>query len=332
MIPGKEDSIRNFIRHLPKPETHLHIEGALPYELLKELDPEKFNASPPFWVDEYRFSSFPEFEEILLSHALLWFTSAERYHRAAEIVFKGLVEQNCRYVETSFHVGMVEFLSIPGAEIIQAIKSAAPPGLEVRVFAGMLRNQWTDTGRVVIEQLHEWDDLDGIDLHGREDLPLEDWTRGVWERNRRAGKTLKAHAGEFGGPENVRQAIEDLGVRRIQHGIRVVDDAATMELARQFDVTFDVCPISNVKLRAVPSLAEHPIRPLLDAGIRCTVSTDDPFAFGNTLEEEYLGLVRDLGFTEEELVKVARNGFEVALLSDEKREALLIELDAVSRE
>lgn len=322
----EEKHLRQFIRGLPKPETHLHIEGALPYELLDEVEPGRFSAPPPFWRDDYRYESFPIFEEILIDHAIKWFTSAERYHRAAKLVFGRLIEQNCRYLETSFHLGMVEFLSIPGPEIIDAIKSAAPAGLEVRVFAGMLRNQWTDTGRPIIESLHEWEGLDGIDLHGREDLPMEDWTAEVWRVNREAGRTVKAHAGEFGGPENVRRVIEELGVRRVQHGVRAAEDTELIEFARDAGVIFDMCPISNLKLRVVPSLAEHPIRRMLAAGVRCTVSTDDPFSFGNTLEDEYLALVRHLNFTAEELVTVARNGFEAALMPKEERAALIGEL------
>lgn len=320
--------LADFIQRLPKTETHLHIEGALPYELLQRLDPERFAEPPVFWADDYRYESFPRFEEILIEHALLWYTSAERYHEAAKVIFRGLQKQNCRYVETSFHLGILEFLDgVTGPEIVRAIKSAAPEGLEVRVFAGMARNMYTTVLQPVIDELHLWEELDGIDLHGQEPLPLESWTAEIWRKNRAAGKVTKAHGGEFGGPENVRQAIEELGAKRIQHGVRAIEDPAVLELAREQGVAFDMCPISNVKLGVVSSLREHPIRKFLERGIVCTVSTDDPFSFGNQLVEEYAGLANELAFSPAELALVARNGFEVSSLPVEVRTRHLAEID-----
>jgi adenosine deaminase len=320
--------LNGFIAYLPKTETHLHIEGALPFRLLQSLHPERFPEVPEFWQRSYRYETFARFEEILIEHALLWYTSPERYHEAAKVIFQGLVEQNCRYVETSFHLGILGFLDgVSGLEIVRAIKAAAPAGLEVKVFAGMLRNQYAPPLDSIIEELHLWDELDGIDLHGQEAIPLEPWTAEIWRRNQRAGKTTKAHAGEFGGAGNVRQAIEELGVRRIQHGVRAIEDPAVMELARERGVAFDICPISNVKLGVVPSMAAHPIRDLIKAGVTCTISTDDPFSFGNRLVDEYSALATELGFSATELAGLARNGFEVAALSPEVKRQCLQEID-----
>lgn len=329
MLYHPDPDLTGFIQRLPKTETHLHIEGALPYELLRGLDPDRYPFPPSFWAFEYRYASFPEFERILLEHALAWFTSAERYHQAARRVFAGLAALNVRYVETSFHIGVIEFTGIPGPEILQAIREAAPPGLEVRVFVGMLRNNNTAAMRPVIEAVPEWRGLAGVDLHGLESLPLEPWTAEVWARVRAAGKETKAHAGEFCGPESVRQAVEELGVRRIQHGVRAVEDSALPDWLRERGVTLDVCPISNVKLGVAPSLREHPLARLMKTGVRCTVSTDDPLSFGNTLTDEYAGLALEAGFTHRELASLARNGFEVALLTEESRRRLLDEVDAV---
>lgn len=325
--------IAAFIARLPKTETHLHIEGALPYSLLQKLDPERFATDPVFWADDCRYETFAKFEAILIEHALLWYTSAERYHEAAKNIFDGLARQNCRYVETSFHLGILELLeSVTGPEIVSAIKSAAPKGVDVRVFAGMPRNLYTAMMRPVIDELHTWEELDGIDLHGDETLPLEDWTARVWRQNREAGKVTKAHAGEFGGPENVRQAIEELGVRRVQHGVRAIEDPAVVELARETGAVFDICPISNCKLRVVPSLREHPIRRLMEQGVVCTISTDDPFSFGNRLVDEYAALAAELDFSIEELAAVARNGFAVSSLPEEKKREGCREIDDLVEE
>jgi hypothetical protein len=94
--------MRDFISALPKTETHLHVEGALPYELLTAWRPEQYPENPPFRARSYRYKTFPDFEKILLDNALPWFTSAERYHTACRLMFAKHLAQNVRYVENSF--------------------------------------------------------------------------------------------------------------------------------------------------------------------------------------------------------------------------------------
>lgn len=331
---GMENNPANldaFVQALPKTETHLHVEGALPYDsLLRPLDPVAYKADPQFRRKSYRYPSFPDFEKTLLDHALPWFTSAERYHEAARVIFAEHVRQNVRYVETSFHLAVTEFIKVPGTEIIRAIKSAVPPGIEVRVFAGLLRNAYDGSLRPVIDSLEDWDELDGIDLHGFEQMPTEPWSARIWERARRAGKVTKCHAGEFDGPARVREAIEELGVRRVQHGVRSIEDPSVVKLAAEKGVTFDVCPLSNVGLRVVRDIASHPLRALMRAGVNCTVSTDDPLSFGNTLTDEYLALAREGGFTRAELAEVARSGWRVADVPETVRRGRIAEIDRIA--
>jgi adenosine deaminase len=326
---SEQATLRSFIQRLPKTETHLHIEGALPYRLLQGLYPDRFAEPPPFWADGFRYPSFENFEKTLIDHAIHWYTSPERYREAAAVIFAGLKAQNVRYVETSFHLGIVEHFHISGEAIVRAIKEAAPEGMEVRVFAGMLRNHYTPEMRPIIDDLKNWSLLDGVDLHGVEVWNLEPWTASVWSMVRDAGKETKAHAGEFGGADNVRQVVEELKVRRVQHGVRAVEDPGVVSLLREVGATLDICPISNVKLQVVPSMDRHPIRQLFDSGIRCTINTDDPFSFGNTLTDEYEALGTRLGFTERELIQVARNGFEVGNMPEAVRQGALEELDAL---
>ncbi len=322
-----DPSLAAFIQDLPKTETHLHVEGALPYELLTAWQPERWPENPPFRARSYRYATFPEFEKILLEHALPWFTSAERYHEAAKAMFAKHVAQNVRYVETSFHLPVTKLINVPGPEIIAAIRAAAPPGLEVRVFVGMLRSDINGDMRPTIDQLHSWEELAGIDLHGHESMATAPETAEVWQRVRAAGKVTKCHAGEFDGAARVREAIELLGVNRIQHGVRAIEDPAVVQLAAERGVTFDVCPISNVGLRVVQSMREHPLRRLMKAGVRCTVSTDDPLSFGNSVVEEYTGLALEMNFTRSELGEVARNGWAVADVPEEARSAALAEIN-----
>lgn len=322
--------MRDFIQALPKTETHLHIEGAMPYELLAQRDPRRWPPDPEFRARSYRYVTFPDFERILLEHALPWFTTAESYHEAAKVIFAKHVAQNVRYVETSFHLPVTMFIGVPGPEIIAAIRAAVPAGLEVRIFTGMLRTDLGGELRRTIDQLHTWDGLAGVDLHGFEQQATHPDTAAVWARLRAAGKVTKCHAGEFDGAARVREAIEVLGVDRIQHGVRAIEDPAVVRLAAERGVTFDVCPLSNVGLQVVPSLAAHPLRRLLAAGVRCTVSTDDPLCFANSLTEEYESLAREAGFTAAELAQLARNGWAVASVAPEVRAAHLALIDRLA--
>jgi adenosine deaminase len=322
--------MRDFIQSLPKTETHLHIEGALPYELLTQWQPEQWPSDPKFRARTYRYVSFPDFERILLDNALPWFTSAERYHEAAKVMFGKHVAQNVRYVETSFHLPVTQFIKVPGPEIIAAIRSAVPAGLDVRIFAGMLRSDIGGELRPTIDQLHKWDGLAGVDLHGHEVIPTHPDTAKIWARIRANGKVTKAHAGEFDGANRVREAIEVLGVTRVQHGIRAIEDPTVVRLAADRGVTFDVCPISNVGLKVVPSMKEHPLRRIMASGIRCTVSTDDPLCFANTIVEEYESLANELTFSQAELARIARNGWEVADVAAATRKAMIDEINRIS--
>lgn len=322
--------MRDYIQALPKTETHLHFEGALPYELLTQWQPDQWPPDPKFRSRSYRYPTFPDFERILLDNALPWYTSAERYHEAAKVIFAKHVAQNVRYVETSFHLPITLFIKVPGPEIIAAIRAAVPAGLEVRIFAGMLRSDFAGDLRPTIERLHEWDGLAGVDLHGHEIMPTHPDTAKIWARLRAAGKVTKAHAGEFDGAARVREAIEVLGVTRVQHGVRAIEDPAVVKLAAERAVTFDVCPISNIGLQVFPTIKDHPIRRLMNAGVRCTVSTDDPLCFANTINEEYETLANELTFSRADLAQIAKNGWEVAQVPAATQKAMTAEIERIA--
>lgn len=315
-----------FVRCLPKTETHLHLEGSTPIELLQELDPQRCGSPPPFWSPGFRYSSFDQFMALYEDYCQSFYQSAQRYHDAARIVLATCAEQGARYVETSFHLPGLAGVRESGPEVVAAILEAAPAGLEVRVFAGMCHNDYAAHGPL-IEAALGWERLAGIDLHGPEYWRMEPWTIDVWRRAREAGKLTKAHAGEFMPAPFVRWVLDNLGVRRIEHGVRSVEDPGLVRHLARERITLDVCPISNVKLavQGVDSMAGHPIRALFDAGVPVTVNSDDTFFFGNRLEEEYFALHQELGFSKEELARIALNGIEIALLDPARKQALVAE-------
>ncbi len=174
-----------------------------------------------------------------------------------------------------------------------------------------------------------WPDLAGIDLHGLEDAPLEAWTAPYWAAARQSGKYTKAHAGEFMGADFVRRILDELQPQRIEHGVRSVEDPAVLAEIKRRGIALDMCPISNHKLMSGITLENHPIRRLFDAGVKVTVSTDDPISFGNTVTDEYVALAERGGFSRKELVQLARNGFDVALMTDAEKTPWLEQLNAL---
>ncbi|NBD38287.1 MAG: adenosine deaminase, partial [Verrucomicrobia bacterium] len=191
---------------------------------------------------------------------------------------------------------------------------------------------YTERSRPFIEASLDWDEVDGLDLHGTETTPLQPWTADLWQRARAAGKGTKAHAGEFAGPAFVERVMDELGVRRIQHGTRAAESPELVRRLREEGAVLDMCPISNLKLRVVPSLSEHPVRHLHDEGVMVTVNTDDPVSFGNTLTEEYTVLHQELGFSYAELGEVAANGFRNAQADESWIAACIEEITGAVRE
>jgi len=318
----------SFAQSLPKTETHLHLEGALPLELLRRVRPE-FAQPPISWAHNFKFLDFEHFEKELLDMAFSWFTSPARYHEAAKVIFARLAAQNVKYLETSFASGVIEFGGLNGKEVLAAIKTAVPDGLEVRVFLGIHHNGAGPKMMPVLEEALGWSDLAGIDLHGTESFPIEPWTAPYWEAARKAGKYTKAHAGEFMGADFIKKIMDELRPSRIEHGVRAVESPTLVRELIQRGIGLDICPISNHKLMPGISLVNHPIRRLFDAGVKVTISTDDPISFGNRINDEYVALADRSGFSRKELVQIARNGFEVALMPEEQKRPWLEQLDAL---
>jgi adenosine deaminase len=137
---------------------------------------------------------------------------------------------------------------------------------------------------------------------------------------RDAGLRVIAHAGEAAGVESVRQALDELGVERIGHGVRSVEDPALVERLAEEGVPLEVCPTSNVQTSTVRSYAEHPLKTLLAAGVRCTLNTDDPSISGIDLPHEYRVAREEMGLGEEELGRLQENGWAAAFVGEEERE------------
>jgi adenosine deaminase len=329
--PPGQLPLREFIQLLPKAENHLHLEGSVPWELLKKYAPTRFASPPPFWEPDFRWRHFDDFMNVFVMDLAPFFSTPEAYHESAKIILRRCAEQNVKYVEISMHFAAL--LAMPGREreCLAGIREAAPEGLTVRVLGGFLHDDRRPHLEGLMDAALEWPELDGIDLHGPEYPPLEAWSGEYWARARAAGKFTRAHAGEFMGPDFVKQVVEELGVTRIMHGIRSYEDPALLPWLVERNVTFDICPLSNLKLVAggLKSLKEHPLRTFLEAGITCSISTDDTYLFGNNLTDDYEAVHNEMGFSRAELVQLAINGFLIAQWPYEEKLPYIRELEAI---
>jgi adenosine deaminase len=320
----------SFIRSLPKAELHLHMEGSAPWALVQQLDPARFGAftHPPIWHPDHVFPSFESFLLTLREYCAHVFSSLETYHAAARGLFHELMAENVRYVELSFQFGFVPRLGITGRDLVQTLLDAAPEGFEVRVYAGFLRNDWRPEQSALMEELLRCEELSGIDLHGVETIPLEDWTPEFWRRAEEAGKQVRAHVGEFRGAAHVREVVQKLGLKRVMHGVRAAEDPEILQFLLDEGVQCDMCPISNVRLRVqgAERFARHPLPRFLERGIPVTISSDDTFAFGNNITVEHVAAMRGIGLSKSRIIQMQRTAWRAARIDEARRARILEEL------
>lgn len=145
---------------------------------------------------------------------------------------------------------------------------------------------------------------------------------------REAGLHLTSHAGEWRGPQEVRNAIVDLGVTRIGHGVRAISDPAVVDLIAEREVTLEICPGSNVFLGVFPSLKDHPIDRLRSRGVKVTVSTDDPPFFHTTMRREYCALAKTFGWDEDMFAEIHKTTMQAAFCDSATRDRILKTLEA----
>ncbi len=321
--------IAKFIQALPKAEVHLHLEGALPWKMVRAYTQEALPATPAWWRDEFRFDNFRHFisELALCGRSVL--CTLDAYREAAAVIFQQLLAQNVRYVEISFAVSLAAQHNFKVENVAAVIREAVPPELTVCVIGGLSREypDWITDER--IEAILNVPALDGLDLHGDETQGGPAPFTEIFLRAQKIGWLTKAHAGELCGPQSIKDTLKLLQVRRIEHGTTAEQDPALLAQLAADNITLDMCPWSNVKLRVVDSIGSHPIRYFLQQGIRVTLSTDDPTIFGYSLSDELLSLVEHLYFTPSELAQLQINAFLVAKMPEAEKTIILNEIDAL---
>jgi len=295
---------------LAKAELHLHLEGAATPEIMHQLSPE----TPIEEIRErFRFSSFAGFLE-----CFKWVVERLRgpddYALLTRRLLSSLQEQNVRYAEITLSAGVILWKKQEFAPIYDALRQAAAESpVEVRWNLDAIRHFGAEHAMRVAELAAERvaDGVVSFGIGGDEQRGPAEWFTEAYRFARAKGLRLTAHAGETAGPESVWNALQ-IGAERIGHGIRAIDDAALVRHLRDHNIPLEICISSNVMTGAVPSLAEHPVRRLYDAGVPIVLNTDDPGIFGTTLAREYELAASEFGFSEAELREMVGNGFRYA--------------------
>jgi aminodeoxyfutalosine deaminase len=286
-------------------ELHLHLEGAIHPETLREID-------PALTLEEIaRETSYTDFAGFIRSY--VWVNRKLRspgdYATAARRLFEYLGAQGVSYAEVTLSAGVVLWKKQDLGAVFDAVaREAECSPIEVRWILDATRQWGADAARPVFDFAAEriCEGVVAIGLGGFEADGPAHWFRNLYAQARDRGLRLTCHAGETTGPESVWDAL-GIGAERIGHGIRAIEDPRLVEHLRDHRIPLEICISSNVRTGAVASLKEHPVRGLFDAGVPIILNTDDPALFGCTLQSEYALAAAAFEFTWEELDRIAEN-------------------------
>ncbi|MFN3844868.1 MAG: adenosine deaminase [Paracoccaceae bacterium] len=280
----------------PKVELHLHLEGAAPPAFIRGLAKEKrldiagiFDAQ-----GNYSYKDFWDFLKVYEA-ATSALQTPEDYARLTFAVLEESAASGVVYSETFLSPDFCGGRDV-GAwrEYLHAMREAAfqaerTMGITLRGIITCIRHfgpeKARETARCAAETAGDW--IVGFGIAGDEKILAPKDFQWSFDCAREAGLRLTAHAGEWGGPQSVREAINDLGVERIGHGVRAIEDLALVDELAERGIVLEVCPGSNVALGLYPDLRSHPIGQLYDRGVKVTVSTDDPPFFHTTMTREF---------------------------------------------
>ncbi|MFE0266155.1 adenosine deaminase [Nocardiopsis alba] len=322
---------------IPKAELHLHIEGTLEPELAFQLAHRNNITLPypdvPTLRDAYSFTDLQSFLDLYYRLMDVLRTEAD-FHDLATAYLTRAAAQGVRHAEIFFDPQAHTQRGIPLETVIDGLTSALDTslqdhGISTHLILCFLRDQSAqdamDTLDAARPHLHH---ITAVGLDSAEvGNPPEKFTE-VFQTAADLGLRRVAHAGEEGPATYIWNALNHLGAERIDHGIRCMDDPELITHLATTRTPLTVCPFSNVRLRAVPTLDQHPLPAMMDAGLLVTVNSDDPAYFGGYVHDNYLGLQHHLGLTDEQLRTLARNSFTASFLTPERRDALIAQVDA----
>lgn len=329
--------IKKLIQRIPKAELHLHIEGTLEPEMMMELALRNQITLPYASVEEireaYNFSDLQSFLDIYYAGAQVLVKTQDFYDLTMAYLERA-ANDNVRHVEIFFDPQTHTARDIEFATVINGIYAALQDGqsqlgITFKLIMCFLRHlDESEALATLDEALPFKDKIDAVGLDSAEvGHPPSKFVR-VFDRARKEGFLAVAHAGEEGPPEYISEALDLLKVKRIDHGVRCIEDASLIKRLVDEQIPLTVCPLSNVKLRVFDSMEQHNLGVLLRHGICVTINSDDPAYFGGYISENFLRTQQALNLDAADIYTLAKNSFTASFLSTTDKQRHIAELDS----
>lgn len=326
----------DFIAKLPKAELHLHLEGSLRPETLRELSRgrDHMESAVEQWLLErqkrgYRYTTFTEFIEAFKFIVLLLETPQD-YALATVRLMEWLAEQNVKYAEITLAAGVVLWKQQPLDEIFEAVRAAsleagARLGMRVNWIFDAIRQFGPDHAREVVgwASRYRQQGVVAFGVGGDEERGPASLFADVYREARDCGLHTVAHAGETVGPESVRHAVELLKVERIGHGLSAARDPEVMSLLRDRGIPLEGCPGSNASIRLIPEFRAYPLQTFFEAGVTMTLNSDDPALFGTSIGQEFSMAAGAFSLSRAQVAGLCENAVRAAFLPDDEKDSLL---------
>jgi len=332
------NDLNTLIDRLPKCELHIHIEGSLEPELMFALARRNAIRLPYASVDAlrqaYRFRNLQDFLDIYYQGMSVLITEQDFYDLAFAYLQRARAD-NVRHVEMFFDPQGHTARGIAFATVVNGLHRAVADarrelGVSASLIMCFLRHlDEADAEKTLDSALALRDKIVGVGLDSSETGHPPSKFKHVFGRAREAGLFVTAHAGEEGPPSYVWEALDVLGVGRIDHGNRSLEDQALVGRLARERLALTVCPLSNLRLRVVDDLTHHPLRRMMDKGLIVTVNSDDPAYFGGYVNENYRAVSGALSLQRDEIIAIVRNGVQASLMAKSEKDNVLAEIDRV---
>jgi adenosine deaminase len=329
-------SLDEAIRALPKVELHLHIEGSLEPELMFALAERNRVELPYRSVEEvraaYRFSDLQSFLDIYYAGAQVLLEEQDFYDMTWAYLERCRDDQ-VRHTEIFFDPQTHTDRGVAFDTVIRGITRALDDaheqlGISSELILCFLRHLSAEAAMDTLQQALPWKErIIGVGLDSSEKGNPPEKFKAVFDRAREEGFLTVAHAGEEGPPEYIEQALDLLGVERIDHGVRCLENPALVQRLREQRVPLTVCPLSNVKLCVFDTLEQHTLKALLDADLCATINSDDPAYFGGYIGQNFIETARALKLDLSEIETLGRNAVEATFLGDDRKQDLMCQID-----
>jgi len=324
------DNMKSKYALLPKVELHVHLEGSIPLDALWVLV-DKYGGDPIVTsLDKLKeFFIFRNFQHFI--ETWIWkngfLREYEDFTFIAEKVARDLADQNIRYAEVFFSPPDFHRHGLETQRLTEAIRSgfSIVDEIEISLISDVVRDFGPEKAIQTLEEINEVKEqgVIGIGLGGSENLFPPGLFTNIFERARGLDLYTSVHAGEASGSDSIWEALHYLRPDRIGHGTRAFEDEDLLDYLCKHKIPIEMCPLSNVMTGITPSIKEHPIRDYYDMGLTVTVNTDDPKMFGTSLEKEFLSLVRNLGFSFEDVKSLIMQGIKSSWLNKRRKENLI---------